>query len=951
MQNQTVRHYTVLRTTLALATLAGVLRAENFKAPLTGAYSAPASWVEGTVPDGVDAIAELQNNTNQSSTTDLDQSPTLGRIGNTRGNQSWTWRNPDGHTITMQVSSGTAIVESLGRNNLTLPADIVANSDLRFAKSMGTGGETRSLIHSGTITGAADISLENSITGGTGNLTVGTLNNAGTVTVTGTMGGTAGTTTLGRLGPNVTALTRTAGTTPLQLNGFLEGFSAPLNVTAGQLSFAGDYTVKSADTLSPSTLRASTGATLTLPAAAAASVADGTPLTLSRAEFLATGNLAKTLGTLTSDTAFNRMKLDPSGGGNATALTFDTLAGIPVSAAMLFRGANLGATPGEGNANIFFTTTPTLTGGGTDSGTTKRIIRHAIGDTSADGTGSGFVTYDGTLGVRLLTSGEYSSSLAANANVLLTANASNGSALTVNSLRLAGGVTLSGTGGLTLSSGDIHSFGASANTISATMPNGAYAFFVDRQLSVSGNINNSTVHKYGDATLILTLQNALAAGSTINAGTLQINSANDRLNSTTIQSGAKLFLNSNNAIADAATITVNAGGVFDIGSRSDTIGNLGGSGEVTSSAATGTLTVNNAGSINIDNPLTGTLNFAQRGTGASIFTMTRQNTYTGTTTIQSGEIRLGVEASLPVTTTLRFSDGSNTGWLNLNGYDQQVAALANVVGTLSGMVRTKTGTPTFTVEGAADSTFRGAFIGPLTLVKAGAGTLTLGELSNHSRGTRVEGGVLNVTATGRSTVSSIAGTASSGANTVTVASTEGLRVGQVVGGTNIRADSYISEIISGTQFRLSFTTSAAISSGTLTLSTLAGALGSGDVTVADSGTLRISGELLGAGTITVENGGTLDGAGKIARRLGAASGEQIVVENGGAFDATAMTLALDFTVAEPEVESFVVVDHAAGTFTGPFAATSGLPEGWQVVYTPTSVVAQSVGAATVILIR
>jgi len=78
---------------------------------------------------------------------------------------------------------------------------------------------------------------------------------------------------------------------------------------------------------------------------------------------------------------------------------------------MLFRGTNLGATPGAGVATINFTTAP-VTGGGILNGsgalgtTQAPVLKGALADTSPTGTGTGFATYDPTNGVRLLSTAE-----------------------------------------------------------------------------------------------------------------------------------------------------------------------------------------------------------------------------------------------------------------------------------------------------------------------------------------------------------------------------------------------------------------------------------------------------------------------------------------------------------------------------------------------------------------
>ena len=99
---------------------------------------------------------------------------------------------------------------------------------------------------------------------------------------------------------------------------------------------------------------------------------------------------------------FGQLKPRNYGGGNTSNTNGVT---------MLFRGTNLGATPGAGVGTINFTTAPSVGGGilnGSGSlGTPQApVLKGALADTSPTGTGAGFATYDPTNGVRLLSSAE-----------------------------------------------------------------------------------------------------------------------------------------------------------------------------------------------------------------------------------------------------------------------------------------------------------------------------------------------------------------------------------------------------------------------------------------------------------------------------------------------------------------------------------------------------------------
>ena len=105
----------------------------------------------------------------------------------------------------------------------------------------------------------------------------------------------------------------------------------------------------------------------------------------------------------------------------------------------LYRGDGLGGSAGT-FSQLKFRTTPTLTGGGGAAGTTTMsILAHAVGDASAAGEGTGLVTYDAAVGVRLLAPGEYASTISPGSS---TNNVSVSSAVaainSATSIKLAG---------------------------------------------------------------------------------------------------------------------------------------------------------------------------------------------------------------------------------------------------------------------------------------------------------------------------------------------------------------------------------------------------------------------------------------------------------------------------------------------------------------------------------
>ncbi len=275
---------------------------------------------------------------------------------------------------------------------------------------------------------------------------------------------------------------------------------------------------------------------------------------------------------------------------------------------VLFRGSNLGSTPGAGAANIKFATAPALVGGSGTNTTDGAILVGAYGDSTSGGDGStatgGLVTY-GTDGVRVLTTGEYKSTIT-NAqtqldNVLL-ARTSGGLSQDVNltadttinslSFKLTGagtdtGIAVSGDPGtkLTVNSGVIYSSQrvtvaslTDATTISVptldlnggegtiiTFANGFSNGNTPGALTINSVITNDggkgvTFGGSGETLLTGSTANTYTGVTTINSGYLRLNKsvANTGITGDLVINGGALLKNSN-AIADTSNVTVNGG--------------------------------------------------------------------------------------------------------------------------------------------------------------------------------------------------------------------------------------------------------------------------------------------------------------------------------------------------------------------------------------------------------
>ena len=202
------------------------------------------------------------------------------------------------------------------------------------------------------------------------------------------------------------------------------------------------------------------------------------------------------------------------------------------------RGTNPGNTPGAGVSTITTGAAPTLIGGGGAAGsTTISIVPWALGNltantslTTANTLSSGLVTYDPTNGYRPLATTEYAAALGANTsdNVRLTAATTAAAGVTANALGLSGATaaaTLSG-GPINLTSGTFI-YSPSANvtgTVSAGLNFGSAEGIINytSALGISGTLSGTgglTISSPTTNTLTLSGANTYTGTTTLVGGT------------------------------------------------------------------------------------------------------------------------------------------------------------------------------------------------------------------------------------------------------------------------------------------------------------------------------------------------------------------------------------------------------------------------------------------------
>lgn len=225
----------------------------------------------------------------------------------------------------------------------------------------------------------------------------------------------------------------------------------------------------------------------------------------------------------------------------------------------------------------------------------------------------------------------------------------NGANTVAGAVSISGGIT-SMNGGNTLNGGVSVTAGTltmnGANTITGSVVNAGGTVTLGGANSISGGVTNTSG--------TLNINNAGALGSqlfTINGGTI---------NNT---SGFAIVSTTNNAMAWNSSFTFTGGSSLDLGTGAVTLGN---STSVTVSA--NTLTVGGV----IDDDVN-SFNLTKLGNGSLV--LNGQSTYSGTTTIQTGTVILGVNDALPVGTVLTVGASTTAGILDLNGFNQTIGSL------------------------------------------------------------------------------------------------------------------------------------------------------------------------------------------------------------------------------------------------------------------------------------
>jgi len=294
----------------------------------------------------------------------------------------------------------------------------------------------------------------------------------------------------------------------------------------------------------------------------------------------------------------------------------------------------------------------------------------------------------------------------------------------------------------------------------------------------AGSITGSgSLTKNGNGLLVLSGANNYTGETTITTGVLAITNnqaLGSNLGGTIVLNNAQLRLDSSMTIA-GETVTINGNGGNNNGALQ---ANTDVTAVWTGNVIIGTNLSRIGGQKNSFLNVTGVI---QNGSSSSnslaistagdngVVQLSGVNTYTGSTQIVRGTLRIGANNSLPTTTALTvYTAGTvtETTMFDLNGFNQEIAGLNSIVPNGSNDVVSVNNSnastaSTLTINQAGNSTFNGKIMGNLSIIKDGAGTLTLtntynatspvATVSNYTGKTTIRGGTLALSGTGNLT--------------------------------------------------------------------------------------------------------------------------------------------------------------------------------------------------------
>ena len=411
-------------------------------------------------------------------------------------------------------------------------------------------------------------------------------------------------------------------------------------------------------------------------------------------------------------------------------------------------------------------TATSLTFTGTGNTTVTGAITQTAGSTALVKTGSGNLvlnganTYTGTTTLRsgVLEIGN-ASALGNTASAVIVNDASTTGTMNTslfigaNAVTLSRNVTVGSQGNVTTLGGD------------ATLANGTatYSGTIALSKSVSLEADNASTVNFNGAITNTAGTNSLTK---IGTGTVVLGSGSNSYTGATVISAGTLKLGAANAIPNGSAVTVASGATLNTNALSDTIGSLGGAGNVTLGSPGSATTLTTGGdntSTTLSGIISGGANAGLVKTGTGTMTLTGANTYSGSTTVNAGTLvaanntALGSSAgptSVAGNATLALQGGITVSGQSLNvtaTTSPNVPSISNVSGTnaWTGNIvmtgATANDQVKYDAAGGSQLTLSGN-IGEATnakvFAKTGTGTIVLSGNNTFTGSTNVIGGTL-----------------------------------------------------------------------------------------------------------------------------------------------------------------------------------------------------------------
>lgn len=214
---------------------------------------------------------------------------------------------------------------------------------------------------------------------------------------------------------------------------------------------------------------------------------------------------------------------------------------------------------------------------------------------------------------------------------------------------------------------------------------------------------------------------------------LTISGANTYTGSTNLLAGT-LRAGNANVIANSSPVTMANDAVLDLNDYNQLIGTLSGSGEIHLGNAV--LSVNQGALDTYSGTISGTGGILKEGN--STLVLSGNNTYTGTTQIDSGKLQMGVANAIVGPVELANVNGAV---FDLNNFDQNIANLTGG-GNLGGNVIL--GNATLTIEPSVASTYEGIISGTGGVTLDGKSILSLSAANTYTGQTTINAGTLKM---------------------------------------------------------------------------------------------------------------------------------------------------------------------------------------------------------------